>query len=227
MDFPLTSHQLMPASSHREQAIESAMKILEATENQYFKFTREYCKAIHWVELKSDFIGKDDRITSASFPKCPGAVFISNKAMFHIPPNSLFEEPSFYALAENLFHEAIHQSVNEEVLKGHILTNEFDSRTSPKIHIQWRNNQTSRNQFWELDRAFHAACVYSGLIRLRQKFLKQNLERDEKGIFEESLPHANESFNYLLSQLRKEEHARFFQARGQNIIKNLEERPYV
>jgi hypothetical protein len=224
---PLPSHRELKTSSLRNEALTRALSILRSTDINAYSLTKEYCHHIHWMELRPEFINQDDRITSASFPGQPFHIYISNKALLHIPPNSLFSEPSFFALAENIFHEAIHQKVNQQILTGEIFSEHFDSRTAPKIHIKWRSGQALRNQYWEIDRTLHAACVYSGLIELRKKVLQQELSGEERAVFMAALAPAGACNEFLLAQLQRVEFKNYFKPKGLELICELGRRSYV
>lgn len=210
---PLPTHELTSVPG-QNFAIESAAGLL----GQYADFVRLHVKQIYWMKLKDDM--SDECITSASFPKLPDYIFISNKALVHIPPNRIFESPSLYALAENIYHEAIHQHVNADVLREEIMAEIFDSATSPKIEISWRRNQEARNQFWELDRAYHAACVYSGLLPLRRKFADAGIKEFEAAVLE-----GEQALAYLLDKL--ENFHEFFKSKGIETLKHLRSESYV
>lgn len=223
--FPLVSHYPLEPDAFKKAALDRAMDILGTIGLR--SFTEEMIQKLFWCELRPEFAGRDTRITSSSFPKLQGIAFISNKAMFHIPPNTIFSEPSFAALAENLFHEAIHQKVNLEVTDGRILTEDFNYQTSPKIFIHWRSQQEARNQNWELDRAFHAACVYSGLLKSRERILNTDIEDFEGKRFSSSLADGRQSLDYLIGELQRPEHAAFFKPRGIEVIESLKVQAYV
>ncbi len=210
---PLPTHELVSAPG-QNLAIQSAMNLL----GPYSNFVRRHVKQVYWMKLKSD--ADDECITSASFPKLPDAIFISNKALVHIPPNRIFKTPNLYALAENIYHEAIHQHVNARVLSGEIMADQFDSAKSPKIEIAWRRNQEARNQFWELDRAYHAACVYSGLLPLRREFARAGVEE-----FEAAVADGGQALIYLLDNL--ENYYDYFKSAGIETLKRLRREPYV
>lgn len=210
---PLPTHDHVYAPGQAE-AVQLALKILAGRA----EFVRSQVNEIFWMRLRDG--AEDDCITSASFPLWPGRIFLSNKALVHIPPNRIFDEPNLHALAENIYHEAIHQHINARVLAGAILTDDFDSSLSPKIEIDWRRDQATRNQFWELDRAYHAACVYSGLIPLRQEFADRGITEYASAIAE-----GQEALNYLLNRISP--HLRYFKAEGRDTLARLVKEPYV
>ena len=108
-----------------------------------------------------------DTITSLSVPEYPFSCFVSKNALFHLAPNVINYEGREFYLAENLFHEMVHNRVNLELLEQEILVEEYDSESSPRIHIEWRKNADPRNNAWQVDRAIHALWVYSYLSKFR------------------------------------------------------------
>ncbi|MGN9793385.1 hypothetical protein ACTMTU_20110 [Streptomyces sp. OZ13] len=107
-------------------------------------------------------------LTSCSLPDFPLCVFLSPRVFVHIPPVSIHPEPSARLAAENLYHEAVHQAVNHQLLVHGIMTPDYSSDTSPKIPIYWRRTASEdRNRAWEIDRVLHAAAVYCHLLQWR------------------------------------------------------------
>ncbi|MFB9909415.1 hypothetical protein [Allokutzneria oryzae] len=113
--------------------------------------------------------GEKGQITSCSLPDFPLCVFLSPRAFVHIPPLSVSRTESARLAAENIYHEAVHQSVNHSLLTRDLLAPSYSSATSPKIPIYWRSGagNAARNREWELDRVLHAAAVYCHLLRWR------------------------------------------------------------
>ncbi|WP_328842634.1 hypothetical protein [Streptomyces sp. NBC_00258] len=113
--------------------------------------------------------GVRGRITSCSLPDFPLCVFLSDRAFVHIPPLSVSTTGSIRLVAENIYHEAVHQSVNHQLLTRPIFLPGYSSATSPKIPIYWRTSagNETRNRAWELDRVLHAAAVYCHLLHWR------------------------------------------------------------
>ena len=169
---------------------------------------------------QEDFKGQDSQITSSSFPVLPLCVFISDKALHHIPPNSISQEPSYRFLAENLYHEAVHQAVNMNLLIHEIFIEDYDSAKSPKVEIPWRYNQVKRNQYWELDRTFHATVVYSQVIQYRLAQLNDlNLIPFEREAFEEATKAGIEAATYLSQSLLNNK--QYFTEKGAELIEDL------
>lgn len=141
-------------------------------------------------------------VTSCTLPEFPGMIIFSRKALRHIPPSSVSTVESNYLLAENIFHESIHQLVNIGILFGGLLDDRFDSNTSPRIEIPWRQNLDSRNSSWEVDRVLHAASVYVKLIEWRRSLLSNgDVDKETSDLISTSLSAAIASAGYLISAL--------------------------
>ncbi|OUB98421.1 hypothetical protein BK784_16875 [Bacillus thuringiensis serovar medellin] len=217
---PIQSHNIVKPSPNEKNIFINAMKHLKNNFPDGYKLVQEFVKIIIWVSLKEEYKGRDSQITSSSFPSMPFGIFLSNKAEFHIPPNNIAENISFRYLAENIFHEAIHQAVNMNILLNDILVNDYNSKNSPKIEIPWRHSQAKRNQYWEIDRTYHATVVYSQLIKYRFTQLNDNsISKKEKEFFKEACYNGVEAALYLSDCLLKQKE--FFTELGVNLIQEL------
>jgi hypothetical protein len=137
------------------------------------------------------------------------------------PPNTVSTEPSHLFLAENLLHEAVHQSVSFHVLQHQVFADGYSSKTSPKIEIAWRATQgVARNQCWEVDRAFHATCVYNQLLRFRRRELdRDDLTTNERASFQAAYDEGMPAVRYLMGQLELlDEH---FTVHGRELLADL------
>ncbi|MFE6056413.1 hypothetical protein ACFQ6N_37190 [Kitasatospora sp. NPDC056446] len=142
-------------------------------------------------------------LTSSSDPALPYVITFSDKASRHIPPNTVSEPPSHLFLAENLLHEGTHQSISFHVLQHRVFADGYSSKTSPKIEIKWRAGQgEDRNHYWEIDRAFHATCVYNRLLRFRQIELRRgDLTPNERLSFRSAYDEGLPAVRYLMREL--------------------------
>lgn len=202
-------------------SLESALNHLEALHFHYLNCIADVMPNIAVVEIRQDYRGNDSLITSSSFPVLPYVGFVSSKAMRHIPPNTVVSESSSRLLAENLFHEAIHQVVNLSLLTNDIFVESYASRTSPRIEIPWRYGQRhKRNQRWELDRTLHAAIVYLGLMSFRRREL-ENLETGKPCFvaFYQAATDATHVLPYLCDQLGQ--HRKYFTSHGHALLDAL------
>lgn len=163
-------------------------------------------------------------LTSCTLPEFPGMIVFSSKASRHIPPASIVGHDSTVLLAENIFHESVHQIVNMGILFDDVLSRDFRSDSSPKIQIPWRRSSSPRNQEWELDRALHAAAVYVKLIEWRIEILRRSdLRESEIEIIRSSLAPAREAAAHLIGSLSSH-HVDAFGDAGRQLIANLEAR---
>ncbi|WP_017605082.1 hypothetical protein [Nocardiopsis alkaliphila] len=166
--------------------------------------------------------GNPRPITSASFPDFPMQTFFSKVAWKHIPPRSVLRESSIHLLAENLFHESIHQYINARILTEPILPADFDSGKGVKVDISWRKGQGSES-LWSLDRVFHAASVYTMLIPWRHEILKRNdLPPETRKVIEGAVEFSEKSLDELSSALQ--EHLESFTQRGAFFVGQMLER---
>ncbi|WFA05707.1 hypothetical protein [Bacillus sp. HSf4] len=218
--LPIPSHEILQANHQQKELLSKALHHLSKQHPSAYELIKEFVRSIVWVTIQRDFIEKDTQITSASFPIMPLCIFISDKAAFHIPPNSLCTKNSYRFLAENLYHEAVHQVINMNLLLSDIFNESYDSATSAKIEIPWRHTQSIRNQYWELDRVFHAAIVYSKMMEFRLSELKDgSLYPEERKIFEEAAASGIRSAQHLSQALLN--HKNSFTSDGVRLIEEL------
>ncbi|MDY0815255.1 hypothetical protein [Kitasatospora purpeofusca] len=155
------------------------------------------------VPAGSFFDVRTSSLTSSSDPALPYVIAFSEKARHHIPPNTVSPEPSSLFLAENLLHEGTHQLISFHVLQNKVFADGYSTETSPKIEIKWRAGQgVARNQFWEIDRAFHATCVYNQLLRFRRTELnRDDLTPNERASFRAAYDGGLPAVRYLMREL--------------------------
>ncbi|WP_391205461.1 hypothetical protein [Psychrobacillus sp. L4] len=219
-NLPIKSHELISPTEEQENELSLALNHLSENYPVGYELFSKFARTIAWVRLKDEFKGKDSQITSSSFPILPLCIFVSDKAQHHIPPNSVSKESSYRFLAENLYHEAVHQAVNMNLLMFDIFVDNYNSQDSPKIEIPWRYNQVKRNQYWELDRTFHATVVYSQMIRYRLNQINDTkLKVFERVAFEGSIISGLEAASYLSKSLLNCE--QYFTEKGTELIKDL------
>lgn len=166
---------------------------------------------------------KNVPVTSCTFPSMPFSIFLSEKALFHIPPKNIFSNNSLVLLAENIYHEAVHCAINYQILYDDIFVEEYDNKTSEKINIPWRQNQIEeRNKNWEIDRVYHATIVYKNVIDFRKNILFSNfIDEKEKEFISDTIYSAIESYNFLLKELNSK--SKYFTKNG---LKSLSELDY-
>jgi len=142
----------------------AALETLKELDHEALSFVQQWCSMILWVAPNAE--DKPETVlTSVAVPTLPHCTILSVKSLRHIPADHVYEGASTYALAENIFHEALHQQLSACLVFGaKIMSDAEDAKLQP-IHIPWRNAS------WEIDRVIHAAWVYTNLQRLRKRAL--------------------------------------------------------
>ncbi|MEU3721416.1 hypothetical protein [Streptomyces sp. NPDC031705] len=200
-EINLSNYEIVEHTAERHAALTHALERLATVHPDGFARVREFVRGLLWVGLKPDV--RTSSLTSSSDPVLPYVIVFSDKARHHIPPNTVSDEPSSLFLAENILHEGVHQSVSFHVLQHQVFADGYDSKNSPKIEIAWRATQgEARNQFWEVDRAFHATCVYNQLLRFRRTELdRDDLTAYERANFQAAYEEGMPAVRYLMGQL--------------------------
>lgn len=218
-EINLAHYEIIAHTDGRRVALTQALERLAESHPDGFARVREFVRGLLWVALKAGV--RTSSLTSSSDPALPYVIVFSEKALHHIPPNTVSPEPSHLFLAENLLHEAVHQSVSFHVLQRQVFADGYSSKTSPKIEIAWRAAQgVARNQFWEVDRAFHATCVYNQLLRFRRRELdRDDLTAGERASFQAAYDEGIPAVRYLMGQLELlDEH---FTTHGRDLLAGL------
>lgn len=171
-EVDLAGHRVTAPDDRLRQGVADALRIL-ADAPWAFAMVRTYVTSFAVVELVDAASGRRP-VTSCSLPDIPLCVFFSRAALRHVPPLSVSPRDSAYLLAENFYHEAVHQYVNHEIITAGVFAESFDSRTSPLVDITWRRKPDGTPQQWQLDRVFHAAMVYGHLTAWRLRALRQS-----------------------------------------------------
>ncbi len=153
-----------------------SLELLGALSENALALTREWSSLIVWLAPDREN-PPATLLTSVAIPSFPHCSFMSVKALRHIPARHVFDGASIYALAENIYHESLHQQLNASLIFDVKTTTFAEESKLKKAHIPWRN------VYWELDRVLHAAWVYSGLQILREQALESNLIKDYEKIF--------------------------------------------
>ncbi|MEV5983784.1 hypothetical protein AB0L85_02015 [Streptomyces sp. NPDC052051] len=200
-EINLADYEIVQHTHERRAALTQALDRLSLVHPKEFARMREFVRGLLWVGLKPGV--RMSSLTSSSDPALPYVIVFSEKARHHIPPNTVSPEPSHLFLAENLLHEGTHQSISFHVLQHQVFADGYSSKTSPKIEIAWRATQgVARNQFWEIDRAFHATCVYNQLLRFRRTELgRDDLTPDERASFQSAYAEGLPAVRYLMREL--------------------------
>ncbi|MFD4658950.1 hypothetical protein ACFWP2_25350 [Kitasatospora sp. NPDC058444] len=200
-EINLTGYEVVQHTDERRAVLTQALDRLSLVHPEGFARVREFVRGLLWVGLRPGI--RISSLTSSSDPALPYVITFSDKASRHIPPNTVSERPSCLYLAENILHEGTHQSISFHVLQHQVFADGYSSKTSPKIEIRWRAGQgEDRNQYWEIDRAFHATCVYNQLLRFRQTELRRDdLTPDERASFQSAYDEGLPAVRYLMREL--------------------------
>ncbi|MFJ2192479.1 hypothetical protein ACIOJE_31840 [Kitasatospora sp. NPDC087861] len=200
-EINLTDYEIVQHTDERRAALTQALDRLSLVHPEGFARVGEFVRGLLWVALKPGV--RTSSLTSSSDPALPYIITFSDKASRHIPPNTVSEQPSPLFLAENILHEGTHQSISFHVLQHRVFADGYSSKTSPKIEIKWRAGQgEDRNQYWEIDRAFHATCVYNQLLCFRQTELRRDdLTPNERLSFQSAYDEGLPAVRYLMREL--------------------------
>ena len=198
----LDAYAVAAHTAQRRTLLVGALGRLAEAHAEQFGHVAMFVRNLFWLSLR-DPNTSITRITSSSDPALPFAIMFTDKAAQHIPPNTVITGASSRLLAENILHESVHQRISQTILTRKLFAPEYSSQTSPKIEITWRADQGSeRNQWWEVDRAFHAAFVYNSLLRFRLTELSRNdLNSLERQAFADALAEGVDAVTYLVSEL--------------------------
>ena len=209
--LPLNGHRLSTKPS-RLKLINEALDLLDS----YFPYA--HCKVFDWTSLMiwlelSPYV-KASLVTSSTFPHFPHCTFLSDKALRHIPPNSISDVSQIYSLAENIFHEALHQELSSALVFCDILTQQYKSSKARAIKVPWRR------QYWEPDRVLHAVYVYTNLLLLRHDALSYNfMSKDQRSWLALAQADGEEALKYLL--LKLEQRGDVFTERGRDAVDRM------
>lgn len=213
----LEGHMLAAPDPSLRDFVQRALIELSA-EPRTLDFVRRFVTTFIPVE-GCDQDRPERQLTSCSLPDFPLAVFFSTHAGRHIPPVTVAAASSPLLLAENVFHEAVHQYVNVQILTGGLLPSDYDSRTAPRMSIPWRSSP-GRDVQWEVDRALHAATVYVQLLRWRlDRIVAPQTNAGDRRVLTEAAADAVESCSYLTRALS--ERVEVFAPRGALFVGRL------
>jgi hypothetical protein len=192
-ELPLAGHR----AATRVHALNAkTVKVLENLQDSdpgRSKQIEDWTSLIVWVERNPG--SNATLLTSSTFPLLPHCTFLSQKALRHVPPNSVFSRDSNYALKENLFHEALHQELAAALLHRQILSEDYWADNSERVAVPWRGAS------WEPDRVLHAVYVYATLLPMRAEALATAADEQESKWLESALSEGRTALEYLLGRL--------------------------
>ena len=155
--LPIAGHTPIRAPGIYRWITESLAELANK-DSERLVFIETWTSLIVWL-LRDWKTPPDRQITSVAIPLFPHCTFLTERAIIHIPPKVIVPAVTYYALQENLFHEALHQQLSATLIFEEILTEDW--KVHPQIDIPWRNAS------WRIDRVLHAAWVYSRVTQMR------------------------------------------------------------
>lgn len=209
-DLPLDGHQPLAPAGDRLAFLEDALTTIAADKGRS-RVLREFTSLLVWLEGDGSGV---PLLTSSSLPLVPHCSFITDKALRHIPPDTVFDDDSVYALAENLFHESLHQQLSASILVDDLFVTGYDSHHAERTRVPWRGSD------WEPDRVLHATFVYSNLLPMRREALARL--SDSKGTLRNALRDGERAYLFLSERLSGLE--RYLSPRGLEFAARLRAR---
>lgn len=162
-ELSLEGHRLERPPREFVSAISSALSII-SRDASCFDLVDTFSPTFGFVRSEKGCVRP---ITSCTLPDFPLLSLVSRYALRHIPPSTVSPAESPYFLAENIYHESVHQYVNTQILTRGVMAPGYSSLDSPRIKVSWRKGADGQVQEWEVDRALHAATVYTNIINWR------------------------------------------------------------
>jgi|GEM_PF-5445717 len=151
----INDHQLKP---YKIETIAEALLQLRKTSLEAYEI---FFRNTKWINFVSPLESTQKNIfASATFGEVQGITYLSPISDRYAPPNRLLIKPSIDFLAENIFHESIHQFLFPLFEKNLILLKKYRGEFGPKIFIPWRDAK------WNLEHAIHAMVVYTHILNL-------------------------------------------------------------
>ncbi len=184
--LPFQDHALYSPSSEEKDFFLKAFQYLWNEHRGIAEGPLSFLKAVGFVKPLFQENKKEISLTSVSLPTLPFCSFFSQKALVHIPPEFISPKPQLSFLAENIYHEAIHQQVILEIFERDFFLFSETGEVLPLIEIPWRQKASQEMRFWKIDRLFHALSVYVGLLPYRLSELKRTGDLFWKDAFEEA-----------------------------------------
>ena len=171
--LPLTGHVLKVPSKGEKNAVCQALGHLSTAHPVLALQCVEFLRVIGFVTREQppeaiSVSAASGLLTSVSVPDLPFCSFFSSRAALHIPPHIQVPRPDIHFLAENLYHESVHQKVTLTLLEKEWLKPGYHTLTSPRVAVPWRTHAaSSAMRLWEIDRVLHAWIVYLSLLHYR------------------------------------------------------------
>ena len=195
-ELPFEGHSISEITDEKIMAIESALNSLEDLHEDYLNSVLDFTSLIIWLK-KNNRQSKNTLITSCSLPHFPHTSFISDKALYHLPPLTLFNNNIIYALQENLYHESLHQKISSSMTFEDYMSKDFDTKSVEKMDIPWREGKS-----WQPDRILHAFFVYANIFKMRKdEYLMARLPQEDLHCLKSSFSPAIKNILSMLEML--------------------------
>ncbi|CAM3930130.1 aKG-HExxH-type peptide beta-hydroxylase [Paracoccus yeei] len=211
MSLPLGGHKAV-RSTGIFSWVDEALADLQRYNPEALSHIVNWCRLFVWVSRVASEINE---VTSVAIPSIPYCIFISKKAIRHIPPKTVIQHVGLYALQENIFHECCHQELTSYLTLNSLLVQER-SAVNEQVFIPWRSTH------WPIDRAIHAAFVYSRLSWFRGIALTSNrLHPRESSALIDAQCDGRVALEYLTKQIT--ERVGVLSDEGRAILRELNE----
>lgn len=193
--------------------LEAAIDFLSDTDPDTLNYLSHWCSTVLWVAPSTEFPA-DTLLTSVAIPVLPHCVIVSVKSLRHIPAKHVYEGGSIYALAENLYHEALHQQLTSTLIFGPPFMAHGKDHSKERVSIPWRDTS------WEIDRVLHASWVYVRLQSFRQKVLQTNaLSGPERQFLSDAYEQSQDQVSFLSNALNSR--AASLSTEGQSLVESI------
>jgi hypothetical protein len=169
------------ACDRRLDFIHQGIKSLAPVCQQELAFIADFISAWVWLSPAQ----KTANYGSASFYEIPHVAFISDAALFFIPPcHSLSRELGVIGLIENLYHEALHHQVHSYCA----FKQPYYCKDNLDHNKLWFPYRTDRS--FSYAQAFNACYVYGEIIRFRGKMAEYLAHIDNTAPLSEAISSA-------------------------------------
>lgn len=209
--LPLAGHRFARPEAERAARLERALAELAALGGEFAASLGAWTGTLVWLEQWDEAA---EPFNSSSFPALPHCTLITDRAAWQLPPSTVLPAPRALALAENLYHESIHQQLSATLLLEEMLRPEYDARRAPRIEVPWRRRG------WEVDRVLHATAVYARLLPMRRAVLERHdLDPVERDAWSEASRQGAECVAWLADRL--DESRGWFTAAGEALVEQV------
>jgi len=183
-------------SGDREASLlDEAAKLLGLLSDVALNIVNVVTRTIYWTRPDQGGDASVEPFASCTFFDMPGATFLTAGAARVLPPQLVTAQPSAYAVAEAILHEALHQLLNREHGGNPLFRPEA---RGVDVDIPWHGTR------WELERAFHTAFVYAGLAALRRRAVDRALAPELIAL--NAVEEAGKSLSSLRESISAEQH---------------------